>query len=343
MKSRNHSGPGRGRKLLFFIIILTAFCLVAELGWRTYLYSSGKGFFDDPREFTSPFFTTYQEPMPFFTDDGFIYHRNALLPREKKPNEIRILCFGGSTTVNWRARISYADLLEKKLGNDENRLVRVMNVGGEGFSTAHTLVNLALRNLEAQADIITVFHNINDYTANYWEFTPDYSNKYKQDFYLSYRHRTGPVAELTKVSRLARFILFKIRALRFPKEVRQFDRVQEFSRGQTQFRRNLRSIIAVARAHGSRVVLATQPGRSDLRRQKIFVSYNETIREVAELESVPLVDLEATIREPEYFLDDALHFTRRGVEMVAEEFHKVLSGIVEEVAAEQATRGQVTF
>ena len=145
------------------------------------------------------------------------------------------------------------------------------------------------------------------------------------------------------MSRLARFILFKFHVFRFPKEIRQFDRVQEFSRGRTQFRRNLRSIIAVARVHGSRIVLATQPGRADLRREKIFASYNEAIREVAELESVPLVDLEATIREPEYFLDDALHFTRRGVEMVTEEFHKVLSGIVEEVAAEQATRDRVTF
>jgi hypothetical protein len=84
---------------------------VAELRWRTYLFFTGRGFFDDPKEFTSPFFTTYEEPRPFVFGSKY-YFRNGMVTGHKAPNEIRIICFGGSTTANARAGISFAEILE---------------------------------------------------------------------------------------------------------------------------------------------------------------------------------------------------------------------------------------
>ena len=68
---------------------------------------------DDPNDFISPFFTTYQQPFPRVKKDAFEF-RSSSVARQKPPDEIRILCLGGSTTVNFRAGISYTDVLEQR-------------------------------------------------------------------------------------------------------------------------------------------------------------------------------------------------------------------------------------
>ena len=244
------------KKLVLLIFIFFLVLLGLELAWRTYLFQIGKGFFDDPKEFTSPFFTTYEEPRPFITKDGFTY-RNGKVSLQKPPKEIRIISFGGSTTVNDRAGISYPEILEHKFAENGNDCsVRVLNAGSEGYSTAHTLVNFSLRNLDVKPDIVTVYENINDLSATWFGdgVTSDYANKYRTDFYLGFRHRTGFLAELTKLSRLARFIVSKVQAIKFPAQ-EQYSNT-DYARGLEYFKRNLRNIVAIARANNIRVVLA---------------------------------------------------------------------------------------
>jgi lysophospholipase L1-like esterase len=268
---------------------------------------------------------------------GFQFH-NELAPREKQPGEIRVICFGGSTTVNRREGISYAQLLEPRLAaHAPGHLVRVLNAGGDGYSTAHALVDFALRAIEARPDVVTIYENINDLSAIRFggELAPDYANKYQTDFYLGMRHRSGPLAGLTKLSRLARAVAFSIMAIRFPEEEEEH-RI-DWREARELYVRNLRSFVAVARAHGIKVALATQPARRDVREDPGFIAFGEAVRELAREEGVVLIEVERKVTDDGYFLPDAIHYTRAGVEAVAECFYAPLAGLVEEVAREQET------
>jgi lysophospholipase L1-like esterase len=314
--------------------------LLAELGWRVVLWRTGHGFFDDPADFTSPFFTTYEQPLPIVKPDAFQFLGGSVA-REKPADEIRVLCLGGSTTVNFRAGISYTDVLERRFAGspDAGWRVRVLNAGGEGYSTAQMLVNLSLRNIDVRPDIVTIYENVNDLAANFFGdgVRSDYANKYLTDFYLGFRHRTGLVAEITKVSRLARWAAGRIYALAYPERVMFEER--DWRPGLVYFERNLRSLVAVARAHGIRIALLSQAARDDYRRHPGFTAYNETIRRVAEAEGVVFVDVASGVTEDRYFLDDAIHNTREGVEAVAERLYEPLARMIRAVEAERARPG----
>lgn len=313
--------------------VLLLLLVLAEVGWRLHLQRQGHGFLDDPREFTSPFFTTYEEPRPLADAGGFEYH-GGRVARDKPPDELRVICFGGSTTLNRRAGVSWARLLEPRLAAAApGRTVRVLNAGGDGFSTAHVLVNLALRNLEARPDVITVYENINDLSnIHFGASTPsDYANKYKDDFYLGMRHRTGLVAGLARISRLARHAAFRVHALRFPDP--RTSRAQDWRPVLAHYERNLRSIVAIARAHGIAVVLATQPASAALREDPGFAAFNDRVRALAAELDVPLADVAAHVLDEACFLPDQIHYTREGVEAVADAFEPVLARVLAEVGA----------
>src|SRR5262245_31263074 len=115
------------KQVVFVLLTWSVILIAAELAWRTYLYSIGRGFFDDPHKFTSPFFTAYEEPPPFKWSHT-AWYRNGQVEFAKADNEIRIICFGGSTTVNWRAGVSYPELIEQRLAERFPRyVIRVLN------------------------------------------------------------------------------------------------------------------------------------------------------------------------------------------------------------------------
>jgi lysophospholipase L1-like esterase len=309
--------------------------VVAEVGWRVVLWRGGHGFFDDPNDFISPFFTTYQQPYPRVKKDAFEF-RGGSVARQKPPDEIRVLCLGGSTTVNFRAGISYTDVLEKRFAESaDDWRVRFLNAGGEGYSTAQMLVNLSLRNMDVQPDIVTVYENVNDLAANFFGagVQSDYANKYLTDFYLGFRHRTGLVAELTKVSRLARFAFGQVMAFAYPE--RLMDETRDWTPGLVYFQRNLRSIIAVAREHGLRIALMSQAARDDYRRDPGFTAYNAAIRKVAEQEGVAYIGVAEGVTDDRYFLEDAIHNTREGVEAVAARMYEPIAAMIEDVKRER--------
>jgi lysophospholipase L1-like esterase len=315
--------------------------LAAELGWRTYLYFSGHGFFDDPREFISPFFTGFEEPVPYF-DGGQLVYRNATVPRDKGESEIRVICFGGSTTVGRRAGVSYPELLDERFAESiDGYRVRVLNAGSEAYSTAHFLVNLGLRNLDADPDIITIYENVNDLTASWFStdpVLPDYAQKYQSGFYLGLRHRSGILAELARVSRLARFLFSRIEAIAYP-ATPPVDSQADLERGIALFERNLRSIIAVAQTHGIRVLLATQPSESTWRTNPGAVAFNRAIAAAAASEGVAFVDVAAQVTDDNLFLPgDSIHNNRAGVQAVADALYWPLRAEVDAVVHERSAR-----
>ena len=93
-------------------------------------------------------------------------YRGELVDIPKPEGVYRVLCLGGSsthgTTPNtdadtWPARLQ-VHLNEQAQG----KRVEVLNFGVFGYSTFESLINLALRGIDYQPDLVLVYHTIND-------------------------------------------------------------------------------------------------------------------------------------------------------------------------------------
>ncbi|MEW6482358.1 MAG: GDSL-type esterase/lipase family protein [bacterium] len=310
----------------FFSIILLLFGL--ELITRIYAYSIGKGFIEKPKSFISSFFTIYDWPAPYKKAKWYIFKKGEQIVKKKEKNEKRIICFGGSTTLYgapppfiekrgafYTRGLSYPQCLKKKLQDKyPNLKIRVLNAGGDGFSSAHTLVNLALRNVELKPDIITVYHNINDLSCNYYgkEILSDYSNKYLTFDFLTYRHRTGFWGSLMKYSFLMRFVNSRTGFFRF----KDVDKNRDFHAGMEFFKNNLINIVAIAKANNIFPILMTQGAKKSQREDLGFKSYNQIIEDIAKKENVGLIKIADFLDDDSYFVDE-VHLSSKGVEKVS--------------------------
>ncbi|MEO1365563.1 MAG: GDSL-type esterase/lipase family protein, partial [Acidobacteriota bacterium] len=299
---------------------------ILELAARTYSWHLGKGFWTRPHAFESAFFTTYDWPPPLIDGDLGTFRAGQTVSRTKPPGELRVICLGGSTTVNARNRegLTYSLELQAALRDRLGDRVVVLNAGADAFSTAHSLANLSLRLLDFEPDVVTVLHNINDLTARHFgdDLEPDYSNKYLDDAFLSYHHRAGFGGAIFRFSRGAQMLKWRLTVLRRTLErTSRGAGVRDPSRGPRLFERNLRSILAVARAHGTRPILVTQAHRRPEAEAEdgAFLAYNDITRRLGSASKTPVIDLAAALSgRQDLFLDD-VHFTSDGVRAVAAE------------------------
>ena len=121
--------------------------------------------------------------------------------------------------------------------------------------------------------------------------------------------------------------------------------------GVAVFERNVRSFVAIARAHGAQVVVVTQPVRiraahanadrgilawwiPDLAPEVVATELerlNDVLRTVAGERSVPLVDIARDGRWDDGDFGDALHYTAAGSEklagMLLPRLHALLAGV----------------
>jgi hypothetical protein len=91
-------------------------------------------------------------------------YRGADVPVPKPEGELRIVCLGGSTTYTPKVedwRLPYPALLESVL-KERHHEVRVINAGVPGWSSFESLLNLQLRVLDLEPDLVIVYHGIND-------------------------------------------------------------------------------------------------------------------------------------------------------------------------------------
>ena len=90
--------------------------------------------------------------------------RGDEIDRVKPPGQYRIACLGGSTTycidVEDHTQ-SYPAVLERLL-RERATDVRVINAGVPGWTTWESLINLELRVLDLDPDLIIVYHGVND-------------------------------------------------------------------------------------------------------------------------------------------------------------------------------------
>lgn len=91
--------------------------------------------------------------------------RGEELATPKPESEFRIACLGGSTTysttvADWRQ--SYPAQLQARLGELGHANVRVINSGVQGWSSFESVLNLHLRLLELEPDLVIVYHGVNE-------------------------------------------------------------------------------------------------------------------------------------------------------------------------------------
>lgn len=269
----------------------------------------------------------------------------------------RVVCIGGSTTYGDGVedhRQAFPAQLERQLQGAGHGGVEVVNAGVPGYSSLESLSNLQLRVLELEPDLVLVHHGVNDARPRFvWPpdaYRPDQSGLWKGP---TRTHDERP----WEASTLARVVAIRLDWIEPHRSVNSISELAETYLGETyrrqvarrtypsgpfaslpverilernpprHFERNLRSIIAVARAHGAEVVLSTVPcsaafaHRYPLPADPLFrqaVDDNHAIvRRVGRALAVPVVDAARDLPEDAPLFTDGIHLTAAGNELRA--------------------------
>lgn len=288
----------------------------------------------------------YQHNSKGFRGDEFSF---------KKPADIyRIVCLGGSSTYGNQLsnNETWPVQLENLLNNTGLRKnIEVINAGVGGYTTRESLINLLIRVLPLEPDMIIIYHAYNDFKPNrYPGFKFDYTHwrsrermpgkhilnilssksSFLRNTVALYRKTLGYLNKTGKHN-------FKIRRLR------AYDTISES--GIEAFKRNLKAMIYVARREGIIPVMSTFSltlNEENLERYpqkfqdlRLYIptltfqgildakqKYNEAIREVARKENCVFINNSSLIPEDFKYHYDTCHFTPAGARLAAENFAK---------------------
>lgn len=273
-----------------------------------------------------------------------------LYPIEKPKGSFRIVCFGGSTTeqaINGKHYpLRLQALLRERLKTDS---IEVINVGNSAYATPHFLILLELDVIYWKPDLIILSENVNDLLAQYWpNFTFDYSNKYAHEFYMTpdYASRYTLPNLLFQHSRLYWFLQSEwgkitINSRRLA--------IRRKSYGDTPnplaakvFEQNLNTFIGLAKSHGIKVLLSTQPlqpSEDYFVRHFAYKSYNNIIfyprhdefvqhhrffnniiKKVASAPGVLFLDNDQMMGGREENFIDSVHYSESGLEKLAKSY-----------------------
>lgn len=256
--------------------------------------------------------------------------------------EFRVLALGGSTTENvWNELgIHWPLAVECMARREGKRNIQVLNAAMSAYSTAHSLVRYQLDLVDTDPDLVLIMHNINDLTVSYHAAAegkavdPNYLVKYGAKSYAGQVDESDVV-----VSRLASFLRASLLPTPSP-DVPSESWVYDLGEGERLLRRNLGYIVQSVRASGATPVLLTMPRSGDSRWVDLarggdlgtagltllpsssrffedFDRFNDVIREVAEVEGVPLVDMSKELVEDADTFVDIVHYSTEGIRSFA--------------------------
>ncbi|MDG2150137.1 MAG: GDSL-type esterase/lipase family protein [Planctomycetota bacterium] len=318
------SRPQKSRVLLMAIVLL--------LGWGAWrLTEGGAPDFEDlairPLPYVNygwkPNRTRQGELVRSSNSDGF---RGPEIERPKPEGRFRIVCLGGSTTYTSFVNDdeTYPVLLEAELREARPDLdVEVINAGVESYTSAESLANLAFRCLDFEPDMVVIYHAANDFRPRRY---PDFDSAY-----TPYRKVwDGATDEYVKQGGELGGINGFIQHPPSSGQETPTEQAENASRAGTEaFRRNLVSLIGVARAHEIQPVLVTlawsdsdcPPGLAAGIRE-----HNEVIREVCAEQQVPCLDFAPLMEQGGELWQDAVHVTPAGAEVKAQLIAQELLG-----------------
>jgi GDSL-like lipase/acylhydrolase family protein len=301
------------RGALLLMIVSSLVCLAISYGIADSYYQN---WFDRHRKAYHP----YLQLMP-----------PALNPTAgNAPVEVSVFCLGGSTTefpdssgVDWPSRVER--ILRTSYGMPS---VRVYNLGMEWYTSLHTLINYETNLRPRGPSVILYMESVNDLLQN-----ADFSYFSRGRFREDYGHFYGPVNRIIDRRSLWVYLRDVIGRLWYARP-RRVITTGTFP-GLTSYRRNIGTLVEMARHDSSRVVLMTEPSlfkpvMSDeelaavgmLRAEAINDSlvwssetarsgmeqYNNTLKEIAERNNLLLIDLEKEVPKSLLYFRDEVHY-----------------------------------
>lgn len=259
----------------------------------------------------------------------------------KPKGVIRIFCFGGSSTFDPYVsdEKSWSYLVGEKLSKVLGRKVESINAGRYAYTTSEILTLFYFRALRHDPDMIIIYSTYNDVIEISPYFGRDdcpqfygnpflgYLNKHSAFFaYFDYKLRFSwnvPFIRDLYVNIFPRYMYAK----KIPQE--HFEYSKDFNRAKAYivmiYKRNLRTIIHIARDNNVKILLSTQlidPEYNNIEKKMI----TQAMRDVAKEEYVPLLDLDETGIDvkKENLLQTYVHLTPKGCEYVSDKMTEAI-------------------
>ncbi|MCO6438650.1 MAG: hypothetical protein J5J06_16275 [Phycisphaerae bacterium] len=317
-------------RLLFVLLLWTGMAATAELAARLYIRMRGYSIQEVRRHFDSGrtqrsegLYTKYDREYPYLpfvprvsSPDIEMKGLRLSAPGEKKPDDVfRVVCLGGSTTF-----LGYPAKLEdalRALFEERGLRLEVVNAACISWTSAESLINLTMRCLPLDPDLVIVLHATNDG----W---PAFGRDYRQD-YAHWRARLArpePVFWDSMPRLLDHVAVYvQIRAWFYQphqewtwvnaimRYVPDFE--QDPYHGMDAFRRHMTNILAITRQWQIPTILVTQTGNRETEIKGLLAAMddaNEITRSLAaESDQVDLVDAAAVIRGDNQTMYDICH------------------------------------
>lgn len=353
------------QNLLLLVASIVVTLLVLELGariWLNYLaspdhYSKYVLYTDIPED------RRQYEPhhyLDYYTRPGYTHgltRHNSLGFRGRefsvsKPEcTSRIVVIGGSTTYTIKVEdndATFSQQLENILKDDYGyRHVEVINAGVGGYNSWESLINLEFRVLDLQPDLVIVYHGVNDVHTRLVlpaEYRGDNSGRRKQwtDPDIPFWEHSvllriiGRKLHLSKQVSLGSFVnadSYRGAGNKLDYEVSISDQMQMLDENPPVFfRRNLVSMIGIARQHGVGIMLATfahSPETADRGNTPVYErgykENNAVIREVASVHGVPLFEFADVMKTDGRYWADSVHVNEAGAFLKASLFARFIN------------------
>ena len=273
-------------------------------------------------------------------------------PTIPKPKGVfRVLCLGGSSTYGAGPTSddsTYPARLEFHLNEMTGAKVEVVNLGVKGWTSTESLINLCLRGVELEPDLVLVYHATNDALAALWP-----EPKWDQSHYrrvwtepgesalesLLERSRTYLIARAYLTDFLDQRLalnLYTVVGARSDYHEPDFDRDIP-RRGVQTFARNLKQIAIISQSHGSKVIFIRQAFNPEegldtsahggvVRKRAIDLLLTEQNRVATKL-AIPVIDAAYTLQNRakkdleesgrQRVFTNNVHLTNRGADFLA--------------------------
>jgi len=282
---------------------------------------------------------------------GLTYHntlgyRDREFRVKKQAGRYRIVALGGSSTYTSEVednRKTFTAQLERILVNEYHyRRIEVINAGVPDYTSWESLINLEFRVLDLEPDLVIIYHGTNDVHARFvvpTAYKGDNSGKRKR-----WQPIPVPLLDHSTVLRIIRRNLGLSRQAHVglfvdapsyigpgapsATNATSYDEYVMLKKNRPiYFRRNLTSMVAIAKADGREIILSTwahSPYFDDYAStgyyQLGFKENNQVVREVAEGNDVPLFDFVKVMLKDKRYWADGRHVNEAGALLKAKLF-----------------------
>jgi len=288
---------------------------------------------------TTPNYFNYNNGRKEFSHNSLGY-RGLETTLKKQTGIFRIVTLGGSTTYTSGVpenSKTYPALLEKELKEKFGfHNIEVINAGVPGYTSWESLINFQFRVLELDPDLIIIYHGTNDTHAR---LVPP--SAYHGDNLGSRKHWENPAIPFWEQSVVIRF--FSRLKISSPPSDRDFTGAKTaFQSGPNPlqtlkanppvyFKRNISSIVAIAKQNNIGVMLATWASSSNLGYANLahykagFSDTVNVIKEIGSQYSVPVFNFHEKMPEDGKYWIDGIHVNERGSALKAHLFARFIS------------------